>query len=164
VSCESAKATKRDPRVSWFVTFDEETDLRQIPLQYALRFCVEHLYRFLKQDLLWIAAHVRTPEQFERWSWLVAIAFNQLYLARDLGQAIYRPWERKDRALTPRQVRRMMPTLLPQLGTPTRLCQPRGFAPGRPSGFHPKPAKRFPVVVKNSKKTKKNAVPLQASA
>jgi len=32
--------------------------------------------------------HVRTPEQFERWSWLVAIVFNQLYVARTLGVAL----------------------------------------------------------------------------
>ncbi len=164
VECETAKGTKRDPRVSWFVTLDEQIPLQQIPVLYARRFCEEHAYRFLKQDLLWTAAHVRTPEQFERWSWLVAIAFNQLYLARDLGQAAYHPWERKDRPLTPRQVRRVMPTLLSELGTPARPCQPRGYAPGRPKGFHPKPAKRFSVIVKNSKKTKKSDVPLQSSA
>jgi hypothetical protein len=164
VECGSAKGTKRDPRLSWFVTLDEQIPLQQVPTRYALRFCVEHVYRFLKQDLLWTSAHVRTPEQFERWSWLVAITFNQLYLARDLGQATYHPWERKDRPLTPRQVRRVMPTLLCQLGTPARPCQPRGLAPGRAAGFHPKPAKRFPVIVKNPKKKKKPAVPLQSSA
>lgn len=164
VECESAKGTKRDPRVSWFVTLDEEIPLHQIPIRYALRFCIEHVYRFLKQDLLWTSAHVRTPEQFERWSWLVAIAFNQLYLTRSLGQASYYPWERKERPLTPRQVRRVMPALLSQLGTPARPCQPRGIAPGRAAGFHPKPAKRFSVIVKNSKKKKKPAVPLQSSA
>jgi DDE superfamily endonuclease len=164
VECESAKNTKRDPHLSWFVTLDEDLPLHQIPIQYALRFCVEHVYRFLKQDLLWTAAHVRTPEQFERWSWIVAIAFNQLYLVRDLGQGTYHPWERKDRPLTPRQVRRVMPTLLSLLGTPARPCQPRGIAPGRPQGFHPKPAKRFPIIVKNSKKKKKPALPPQSSA
>ena len=112
----------------------------------------------------WTVARVRTPEQFERWSWLVAIAFNQLYLARDLGQAAYHPWERKDRPVTPRQVRRVMLTLLSQLGTPARPCQPRGKAPGRAKGFHPKPAKRFSVIIKNSKKKKKSAMPLQSSA
>lgn len=164
VECQSATGTKRDPRRSWFVTLDEDIPLQQIPMRYALRFCIEHAYRFLKQDLLWTAVHVRTPEQFERWSWLVAITFNQLYLARDLGQATYHPWERKDHPLTPRQVRRVMPTLLCQLGTPARPCQPRGNAPGRAAGFHPKPAKRFSVIVKNPKKKKKPAVPLQSSA
>jgi hypothetical protein len=164
VECQSATGTKRDPRRSWFVTLDEQIPLQQIPIRYALRFCIEHAYRFLKQDLLWISAHVRTPEQFERWSWLVAIAFNQLYLARTLGQATYHPWERKDRPLTPRQVRRVMPTLLCQLGTPARPCQPRGIAPGRCIGFAPKPAKRYPVIVKNPKKRKNPAEPQKTSA
>jgi hypothetical protein len=164
VERESAKDTKRDPRVSWFVMLDDVVPLKEVAQSYRLRFSQEHGYRFLKQDLLWTVARVRTPEQFERWSWLVAIAFNQLYLVRDLGQATYHPWERKDRRLTPRQVRRVMPTLLSQLGTPARVCQPRGYAPGRASGFHPKPAKRFSVIIKNTKKTKKPAMPLQSSA
>src|SRR6266571_1368127 len=162
--CDSAKGTKRDPRVSWFVTLDESIPLQQIPLQYPRRFSIEHLYRFLKQDLLWTKVHVRTPSQFMLWTWLVAIAFNQLYLVRELGQASYHPWEHKERPVTPRQVRRVMPTLLLHLGTPARPCQPRGKAPGRPKGFHPKPAKRFAVIIKNPKKTKKSAVPLQDPA
>src|SRR5947209_19673251 len=72
----------------------------------------EHGYRFLKQALLWNRVHVRTPEQFERWSWLVALVVNQLYLARELGQAVHRPWEPSERAITPQQVRRVMPTIL----------------------------------------------------
>lgn len=164
VERESAKETKRDPRVSWFVTLDESISLQEIPTQYKRRFSEEHAYRFLKQDLLWTAVHVRTPAAFERWSWLVAIVFNQLYLARECGQAAHRPWECKQHPLTPRQVRRVMPTLLSQLGTPARPCRPRGKAPGRAKGFHPKSAERFPVIVKNSKKSKKSEVPLQSSA
>jgi hypothetical protein len=56
--------------------------------------------------------HVRTPEQFERWSVVVATAMNHLVLARHLGQALYRPWERRREVVTPRQVRRIMPALL----------------------------------------------------
>ena len=104
--------------------------------------------------------YVRTPEQFERWSWLVAVVLNQLYLARELGQALHRPWERKERPVTPQQVRRVMPAILVQLGTPARRCQPRGKAPGRAKGFRPKPAARFPVIRKHPKKPKK---PLKAS-
>jgi len=163
VEREAAKDTKRDPRVSWFVMLDDVVPLGEIAKSYGLRFSQEHGYRFLKQDLLWTKAHVRTPEQFERWSWLVAIVFNQLCLARDLGQAAYHPWEPTNRPLTPRQVRRVMPTLLSQLGTPARPCQPRGKAPGRAKGFRPKPATRFPVIVKNSKKAKKPEVSIPAS-
>jgi hypothetical protein len=157
---EAAKDTKRDPRVSWFVMLDEVIPLQEVAQQYRRRFSQEHGYRFLKQDLLWTRVHVRTPEQFERWSWVVAIVMNQLYLARELGQALHRPWEPKGRPVTPQQVRRVMPSILLQLGTPARRCQPRGKAPGRAKGFRPTPAPRFPVVRKHPKKPK---TPLKAS-
>jgi DDE superfamily endonuclease len=157
VEREAATGTKRDPRVSWFVMLDTVIPLPQIAKQYRRRFSQEHGYRFLKQELLWTRVHVRTPAQFELWSWLVAVVFNQLYLARELGQALHRPWERIDRPVTPQQVRRVMPAILAQVGTPARPCQPRGKSPGRAKGFRPQPAPRFPVVRKAPK------VPLKAS-
>ncbi|GHO88551.1 NF041680 family putative transposase [Dictyobacter formicarum] len=149
---EGAKDSKRDPRESWFVMLGPDIALSDISSVYARRFSQEHGYRFMKQDLLWAQAHVRTPEQFERWSLLVALAFNQLWLARSLGQACFRPWESHQRPITPRQVRRVMPTILQQLGTPTRVCQRRGKSPGRPPGFRPRPAPRYPVVLKSKPK------------
>lgn len=97
----AARGTKRDPRVSGFLTLDDLLPLEDVPGCYRLRFSEEHLFRFLKQDLLWLAARVRTPEQFERWSWIVALAILQLYLARSLGQAALLPWEAKGRPVTP---------------------------------------------------------------
>ncbi len=157
VEREAAKGTKRDPRVSWFVMLDQIVPLSQVAQQYRRRFSQEHGYRFLKQALLWTRVHVRTPEQFERWSWLVALVLNQLYLAREFGQALHRPWECTDRPVTPQQVRRVMPAILLQVGTPARPCQPRGKSPGRAKGFRPEPAPRFPVVRKTLK------APLKAS-
>jgi hypothetical protein len=49
-----------------------------------------------------------------------------------------------------------MPTLLRQLGTPTRPPQLRGKAPGRVKGFQPKRRTRHPVIRKTSKKEKKS--------
>jgi hypothetical protein len=37
--------------------------------------------------LLWQQAHLRTPEQVERWSWIVACACNQLLLCQQSGRA-----------------------------------------------------------------------------
>jgi hypothetical protein len=156
VERQSAKGNKRDPKLSCYVTLDTSIPLQDIPTSYARRFSQEHGYRFSKQDLLWTSAHIRTPEQFERWSWLVAIVMVELYLARDLGQALLRPWESNTRPVTPRQVRRVMPAILTLLGTPARPCRPRGVSPGRPKGFRPKPATRFPVVRKHPKKAVKN--------
>lgn len=156
VERQSARGTKRDPRVSWFLTLDDLVPLDQVPERYGLRFSQEHGFRFWKQDLLWTAAHIRTSDQFLRWSWMVALAFTQLYLARPWARQALLPWEAKGRPLTPRQIRRVMPTLLSQLGTPVRPCQPRGKSPGRAKGFHPKPATRHPIIYKTSNKKKKS--------
>lgn len=156
VERHSARGTRRDPRVSWFLTLDDVVPLAQIPERYGLRFSEEHGFRFWKQDLLWTAAHVRTPAQIVLWSWIVALAFIQLYLARPLGRQALLPWEAKGRPVTPRQVRRVMPTILLQVGTPVRPCQPRGKSPGRAKGFSPKPATRHPVIYKTGNKQKKS--------
>lgn len=156
VQREGAKGNKRDPRESWFVCLADHPvsiALAQVISSYERRFSQEHGYRYLKQDLLWQEAQVRTPEQFERWSQIVSIVMNQLLLARALGQACYRPWESRRQVVTPGQVRRVMPAILSQVGTPARECQRRGKSPGRALGFHPEPAPRYKVVIKGPKKS-----------
>jgi hypothetical protein len=151
-----ASERPRDPKISWFVwKGDEAAPLAQISPTYRLRYSQEHGYRLDKQVLLWDEPRLRTPEQTERWTQIVSCAHNQLVLARPLVAGIYRPWETRHSVLTLAQARRAMPTLLTQLGTPARPPQPRGKAPGRAKGFHPKPATRHPVIRKTSKKQKK---------
>jgi hypothetical protein len=120
----------------------------EIALGYVRRFSQEHGYRFDKQALLWKKPRLRTPEQFERWSHLVAIVHNHQLLAGDLVEAELRPWENTQRQPTPQQVRRAMSKLLPQLGTPARPPQPRGKSLGRAKGAKIGKAKRFAVVRK----------------
>jgi len=147
-----ASNKERDPRVSWFAWMGEaEADIAQIGLGYARRFSQEHGYRFDKQALLWETPRLRTPEQFERWSHIVAIAHNHLVLARNLVEVQWRPWENKQRQPTPQQVRRGMHKLLGRLGTPARAPQPRGKSNGRKKGALIKKAQRFPVVRKTPK-------------
>lgn len=152
VQREAARDTKRDPRESWFIwQGKEEVPLEQVRSWYRKRFAQEHGYRFLKQDLLWTQAHLRTPEQVERWSWLVACACNQLLLSQHSGLAVLRPWESTQRSVTPRQVRRVMPSILQQLGTPAQPPKPRGKSPGWQKGRFRLPAPRFPVIRKPQK-------------
>jgi hypothetical protein len=147
-----ASNSERDPRASWFVWIgDPEADLVSIGLGYVLRFSQEHGYRFQKQSLLWDQPRLRTPEQFERWTHLVAIAHNHLVLAKELVEPVLRPWENKHRPATPQQVHRAMGTFLPLLGTPARPPQPRGKSPGRAKGTKIGKAKRFSVVKKTPK-------------
>lgn len=143
---------ERDPRVSWFAWMgDLEADLCEIGLGYARRFGQEHGYRLDKQALLWETPRLRTPEQFERWSHIVAIAHNHLVLARNLVEVELRPWENKQRQPTPQQVRRGMHKLLARLGTPARPPHPRGKSKGRSIGAKIKKAERFPVIRKTPK-------------
>lgn len=146
---ERAKGTRRDPVESWFCWVGPvPLPLEEVVSTYRYRFSHEHTYRFLKQDLFWTKARVRTPEQFERWSLVVATAMNQLVLARALGQAQFRPWENRREVLTPRQVRRCMPAILTQLGTPTSAPKVRGKAPGWPKGTPRTRSARFAVIKK----------------
>jgi DDE superfamily endonuclease len=143
---------ERDPRLSWFVWIgDQQADLAQIALGYALRFGQEHGYRLDKQALMWEQPRLRTPEQFERWSQIVALAHNHLVLARSLVEPELRLWENKQRPCSPQQVRRGLAKLLPQLGTPARPPKPRGKSKGRSKGAKIRKAPRFPVVRKKAK-------------
>jgi DDE superfamily endonuclease len=152
----AASGRPRDPKISWFVwKGDDPAPLAEISPTYRLRYSHEHGYRLDKQVLLWDEPRLRTPEQTERWTQIVACAHNQLVLARSLVEGVYRPWEHRRWVVTLSQVRRAMPTLLMQLGTPARPPQPRGKAPGRAKGFHPKPVSRQPVIRKTPNKRKK---------
>jgi hypothetical protein len=152
-----ASGKARDPKISWFVWKGERpVPLAEISPTYRLRYSHEHGYRFDKQELLWDGPRLSTPQRTERWTHIVACAHNLLVLARPLVEGCYRPWETRCLVPTLTQVRRAMPTLLHQLGTPARAPQLRGKAPGRAKGFHPKPRTRHPVIRKTSKKRKKS--------
>ena len=153
-----AKDTERDPRTSWFVFRGEQMPApSQISDTYARRYSQEHGYRVDKQNLLWETPRLRTPEQFQHWTDLVACVRNQLYLARPIAEVVRQPWESKSRNLTPQQTRRAMPRILAMLGTPARPPQPRGKSPGRRMGAAMKPVSRYKVVFKATENNKKVA-------
>jgi hypothetical protein len=144
-----ARRTKRDPREAWFWWLGGSLPpLEELAGLYRRRFGQEHGYRFDKQDLLWAAPRVRTPEQMERWTDLVAVVHNALVLARPRVDVERRPWEARTRPPTPRQIRRAMGRIIAQVGTPARPPQPRGKAPGRALGAKVTPAERHVVVRK----------------
>jgi len=119
---------------------------------YVHRFDLEHTYRFCKQTLNWTTPRVRHPEQADRWTWLVLLAYTQLRLARRTITDVHLPWERPQRpqrrALTPARVRQGFPQLLVVLGTPADAPKPCGRSPGRPKGARSGPAPRYPAVKK----------------
>jgi len=139
-----AADTKRDPREAWcWWRGDALPPLDTSPHLYARRFGIAHGYKFDKQALLWADPRLRTPEQMERWTDVVAAVHNQLLLARPLAAIAHRPWECAARPVTPQQGRRAMPRLIAQVGTPVRVPRPRGKAPGRAG--HGGPARTAPA-------------------
>jgi DDE superfamily endonuclease len=145
-----AAGTKRDPRDTWFWWLGGQPlpPLEELARLYPRRCGMEHGYRFDKQDLLWTAPHVRTPEQMERWTDVLSAVHNEIGLARELVQAQRLPWEAATRPLSPRQVRRALGRIIVQVGTPASPPQPRGKSPGRPCGAVILPAPRHPVIRK----------------
>lgn len=148
VTRHGAKGTERDPKVSWFVFAGKNLPaLETVSAVYARRYSIEHGYRVDKQDLMWEEARLRTPEGFQLWTDLVACVRNQLFLAREVAVE-RRAWERKQAAPTPSQVRRAMPGIIRQLGTPARSSRPRGYYPGRQKGDKVQKATRYKTVYK----------------
>jgi len=83
-------------------------DLSTLWRWYLRRFTVEHAFRFVKQTLGWTTVRPRHQEAADRWTWLVAAACWQLWLARRLVADVRLPWEhpRPDGLVTPGQVQR----------------------------------------------------------
>lgn len=139
----------RKPKKLWLWWSGEgETTLDLIWRAYCRRFDLEHTIRFLKQTLGWSAPRFRHPEQAERWTWLVLLAYVQLRLARGIVADRRLPWERprRPRRLTPTRVLRSFATLLATVGTPAEPPKPCGRSPGRPKGSRTGPAKRHPAL------------------
>jgi hypothetical protein len=125
---------------------------------FLRRFDIEHTFRMLKQTLGWTTPKIRTPEQGDRWTWLVLAAYTQLRLARDLTTDLRRPWEKTTRPgrLTPARVRRGFRNLRTTIGSPATAPKPTRPGPGRPAG-HPnqRPAPRHDVHVVTTTHTRK---------
>jgi DDE superfamily endonuclease len=129
-------------------------DLHQVWRWYLGRFTVEHAFRFAKVSLGWTTIRPRYPTAADRWTWLVAAVFWQLWLARTLVADQRLPWQRPlpTARLTPGRVRQAFSGLLLTLGTPARPPQPRGKSPGRRPGQLTGPRQRFAVVRRPSGK------------
>jgi hypothetical protein len=149
----AAEGTRRDPRATWFWWLGGQPlpPLDELARLYPRRFSEEHGFRFDKQDLLWTAPHLRTPDQMERWTDVVSAVHNEIGMARAVVTAQRLPWDNPSRPPSPRQVRRGLGRIVALVGTPARPARPRGKSPGRPKGAVVKHAQRCPVIRKSPK-------------
>ncbi len=125
-------------------------DLDVLWRAYLRRYDIEQMFRFLKQTRNWTTPQIRTPEQADRWTWLLLLASTQRRLARAAVTDRRLPWQRPQAPtrFTPARVRRGFSTLLLALGTPADAPKPCGRSPGRPHGRLSGRATRYPAVKK----------------
>jgi hypothetical protein len=117
---------------------------------YLRRFDIEHTFRFVKNTLGWTAPALRTPEQADRWTWLIIAAYTQLRLARGVVADDRLPWQRPRAPdkLTPARVRRGFRRLRAHLGTPASPPKSKTAGPGRPKNTPRPPRTRYPAIKK----------------
>ncbi|WP_432986420.1 transposase [Dactylosporangium sp. CA-233914] len=123
-------------------------DLDLLWKTYLRRFDLEHTFRLLKQTLGWTAPQIRTPQQAQRWTWLIIAAHTQLRLARTLTTDLRRPWQQPiptGTPITPGRVRRGFGQLRRHLGTPAGRPKFTAPGPGRPTGSTRPPRTHYPV-------------------
>jgi hypothetical protein len=150
----------REPKTVWLWWHGptaSDLDLDRVWRCYLRRFDIEHTFRFAKQALGWTVPKLRTPQQADRWTWLIALALTQLRLARNLVGDHRLPWQKPQPAgqLTPGRVRRGFGHLLPRIGSPASPPKPTRPGPGRPKGSRSTPAQRHPATKKTHVKTPK---------
>ena len=128
----SPKPTSRTKKTLWlWWSGPGAPDLDLCWRAYLRRFDIEHTFRFVKNTLGWTTPSLHTPEQADRWTWLVVAAYTQLRLARGLVDDLRLPWERPrdPTQLTPARVRRGFRRLRATLGTPA--SPPKSTTPVR---------------------------------
>jgi hypothetical protein len=144
-------------RPLWLMALGErrhELSLLDMWDAYEQRVDLEHFFRFGKQKLLLDDYQTPVVEHEENWWQLVQLAYMQLYLARDLAEALPRPWEKhllkaaQSAIASPAIVLRAFARIISQIGTPAKAPKPRGKSPGRAKGQKPGLRKRQPVIKK----------------
>lgn len=140
----------------WLVFIGEEfLSLELLWSKYLRRFAVDHWYRFIKQRLHWTMPALSTPHQGERWSDLMPLITWQLWLAKDIVEENYLPWQKPQKNLSPGRVAQSMLGLLVEIGTPAKSPKPRGKSTGWQPGKKRNKRTRYPVVKKRKSPEKK---------
>ena len=120
---------------------------------YLQRYDLEHFFRFGKQKLLLDKFQTPDDQHEEHWWRLVALAYLQLWFAKDMAYHLPHPWELylptiPNKQPTPAMALRDMSRIIRQIGTPAPAPKRRGKSPGRRKGTKLTPRKRQPVMKK----------------
>ncbi len=140
----------------WLIVMGDrraEISLFAIHQSYMQRYDLEHFFRFGKQKLLMDKFQTPDDQHEQNWWRLVALAYLQLWAAKDLVSQLPRPWERYlpavlNKLIPPATAQRDMARIIRQMGTLSPAPKPRGKSPGRSKGVVLAPRKRHAVVKK----------------
>jgi hypothetical protein len=149
-----ADGTPRYKQPMWLLwTGPTDIPLQELCKMYLWRFAIEHMFRFLKQNLGLNTSRSNDLVATEQWMWMCALAYWQLLLMRGLVEADRPAWYPrfrggKPRQLTPGLVQRAAFRYLAKLGTPAKAPRVVGKGKGRQKGYHPAPRTRYPVIKK----------------
>jgi hypothetical protein len=163
VEFRKADGMPRYKQPMWLLwTGPTDVPLQELCKMYLWRFAIEHMFRFLKQNLGLNTSRSNDLVATEQWMWLCALAYWQLLLMRDLVEADRPAWyplvrDGKPRQLTPGLVGRTAFRYLAKLGTPAKAPRVVGKGKGRQKGYHPAPRSRYPVI-KKGKTGQKQAI------
>lgn len=159
--------TLRYKRPIWlFWTGPEEVALQDLCRMYLWRFAIEHLFRFLKQQMGLNSNRSTNLTSTKKWMWLCALAYWQLLLMRHLVQPNQPAWYLRHTNVapidpepveTPYQGVSTLAFLL-QSGTSARNTRLAGKGYGRQTGYRPAPRTRYEVVFKTQKAHKQPAI------
>ncbi len=136
----------------------KELSLQESWEAYQRRYDVEHFFRFGKRRLLMTAYQTPEVQHEENWWQITQLAYVQLWLSRNLVEAMPTPWERylpqfqtqsESREASPSMTQRSFGRIIQEIGTPARIPKPRGKSPGRTKGARQKPRKRQKVIKKS---------------
>lgn len=140
----------------WLIVLGErraDLSLLDIFQAYQQRYDLEHFFRFGKQKLLLDKFQTPDDQNEENWWRLVALAYLQLWAARELTTSLPRPWERNlpsvlNKLVTPSTALRDMDRIIRQFGTLAPAPKPRGKSPGWKKGKPRTQRPHLPVVKK----------------
>jgi hypothetical protein len=131
------------------------SDLFGLLFEYLRRFDIEHLFRYLKTNAGIGGFHPVEPTTYTTWLRVHALAYAQLFLARDHIDHVRLPWEKRvPRVLTPQMVARQVSTLLHRSWYPTEHAKPTHKPPGWPIGKKRARRERFKLIRMKPKPTK----------
>jgi hypothetical protein len=159
-----ADGTPRYKQPMWLLwSGPTDVPLQELCRMYLWRFAIEHMFRFLKQNLGLNTSRSNDLVATEQWMWMCALAYWQLLLMRDLVEADRPAWyprlrNGKPRQLTPGLVQRAASRYLLRLGTPAKAPRVVGKGKGREKGYRPVPRMRYPVIKKGKTSPKQAPV------